>query len=68
LEVVGTCGTWKRNACFVVVVYPAGVHLEVLPKNRRMILKRNLKSYERRAWTEFVWLRTGIIVGLLSAW
>jgi len=48
-----------------VVVNPEGVHSEFLPPNRGIMLKRNLEREERRAWTGFVWLRTGITVELL---
>jgi len=34
-----------------------GDHLEDLVLDVRIILKWNLKKYNRRAWTGFIWLR-----------
>jgi hypothetical protein len=39
--------------------------LEHLGTDRTIILKLMLKKWDRRRWTGFVWLKTGITGGLL---
>ena len=40
-------------------------NLEDLGTDRRIILKLMLTKWDRRRWTGFVWLKTGIIGGLV---
>jgi len=43
-------------------------HLEDLCTNGRMIWKQNLKQEDKKAWTGFIWHRTGLWGRPLWTW
>ena len=55
----------KRNTYRFLVKKPEGDHLEYLDVNERILVTWNLKKWNGRACTGFIWLRIGTNGGRL---